>query len=903
MSATDQAPLAPPVASTPPPPPPPPVAANAGAAPAPLAQSPTSATAPLTQPAPIVPPPPQVEVPLTATAPAEPDATATSSKPAAKKVRDGSLDVMRAIAVSRVVVWHAFGTAIISWIVATMPIMFFVAGSLLARSLDRMSLRTLYRKRLKRLLVPYWFFGGTVLIVAQLAYLSEPSAARWVAPSRLFAWLFPIVDPTVSGWEGGWASSPMWYLRAYLWLLLASPVLRWAVKKAGSLSLLPAIALAGAIEVWIHNPMALQESTGLVPGQFAWMIGEFGLYAFFLMLGFMHNDGRLDGITKWVAAEWVLIGIAGAAIWWKYFPAPTGIVNHTFIGLLASGIAWVSLFLMVKPLMNQVTNNDIGGAIVHWFTARAMTIYLWHSPCIVISYWLLDRFSPDTSRIWVLAPTAILVVVAVALAGWVEDLSAGQPVRLWPRPNDSIMWSSFGLRSVSPGRSKGPLFAGVAMGVILMTTVASALVQNSSTGTAAAAVAADGASGDDLALPPAPSGKPAIADFGDGTAASSESDLDLPPAPSGKPAIADFGDNAAETSTTAESEGDLDLPPAPSGKPAIGDFGGDDGDSGESGEASGQTPSEAATSGDLDGVIAAWLAEKDVDGARVAIVAPGGELTSSVVGDAAIDDVVKITSVTKTMTASIILGLVEEGRIDLDAPLPSIEAVPDFPYTDQFTVRQLLMHTSGLTPYQSATGYDPTRPLTPEEAVAMSGQTELDWAPGTARGYSNSGFLLLGLIAEQITGQEYDDLVADRVATVGLPTMSLDTNPVGGWIGDSAGGLQSSVVDLARWGSALYQERTVVSSQSIDQMIDVSNEFRSGLGSFPVCPCGVDDDGAVWVTSIGHNGGEASVQYSPTDGHVIAISLTESFWTPSLSEADLYELFAAVRATTSPSSG
>ena len=270
-------------------------------------------------------------------------------------------------------------------------------------------------------------------------------------------------------------------------------------------------------------------------------------------------------------------------------------------------------------------------------------------------------------------------------------------------------------------------------------------------------------------------------------------------------------------------------------------------------------------------------------------------MTTAAIGDVTLDDVVPITSTTKTMTASIILDLVDRDLLDLDAPLPEVAAVPDFPYNDRITIRQLLMHTSGLVPYQSATGYDQTRYLTNVEAVTMSGNTPLEWEPGTARGYSNSGFLLLGLIAEQVTGRSYADLVAERTEALGLTTMQVDENQVGGWVGSSAGGLEASVVDLARWGSALFQQDLVLSAEMVAEMTDVSNDFRAGLGAFPVCPCSVADDGTPSVTSIGHNGGEVSVQYSPSDDLVVAVSLTESLWTDELNEQDVYELLAAIR--------
>ena len=833
---------------------------------------------------------PSPAAPADATVAAAPAATPTTTAPSKRRrgKRDDSLDVMRTVALVRVVVWHAFGIAFISWVVATMPIMFFVAGSLLAGSLDRMRVRDMYRKRLKRLLVPYWFFGGTVLLVAQLAYLMDPTAVRLVEPSHVFAWIFPVVDPSVSLWEGGWASSPMWYLRVYLWLLLLSPVLRWAVKRFGSLALLPSVAVAAVMEMWLHHPTAVQDSTGMVPSTASWMLGETALFSFFLMLGFLHHDGAFERLTTWAAAEWMLIGAVGTFLWWAVFPAPTGVINHSFIGLLASGVGWIALFLVAKPWLLGVTDNDIGKAIVYWFTARAMSVYLWHSPAIAVSYWLMGGLAPDAGRIWVLVPTAALTVFAVVAFGWIEDVASGQPARLWPRPKDSVMWRWPG--AMPWGQRRGTaVLSGLALGLLAATTFGAAAVHRSGADSTASAAGAALAPADDSPLPPPPSGSPAIADFGDSTA-----DAALPPPPSGSPDIADFGTtDAAESGSAASGSGDAALPPPPSGSPDIADFG-----STEAAETAmpAETATVAAASGDLDTVISDWLTVHDVDGARVAVVDSTGTMTTAAIGEVGIDDTVPITSTTKTMTSSIILDLVDEGLLDLDGPLPAVDAVPDFPYNDQLTIRQLLMHTSGLVAYQSATGYDQTQYITPIEAVAMAGNTALEWEPGAARGYSNSGFLLLGMIAEQVTGRTYADLVAERTEALGLTTMQLDETAVGGWVGSSAGGLEASVVDLASWGSALFQRDLVLSPAMLAEMTDVSNDVRAGLGAFPVCPCSVAEDGTPQVTSIGHNGGEVSLQYSPSDDVVVAVSLTESLWTDELNEQDVYELMASIRA-------
>ena len=136
-----------------------------------------------------------VTAPAESTTP-EPPASLESAVPAKPKVRDGFLDTVRTIALGRVIVWHAFGIPWISWLVATMPMMFFIAGSLLASTLDRKPIGVMYRSRLKRLLVPYWFFSACVLAFLAMVHLANPTAATVIRLDQILPWVFPFTDPT-----------------------------------------------------------------------------------------------------------------------------------------------------------------------------------------------------------------------------------------------------------------------------------------------------------------------------------------------------------------------------------------------------------------------------------------------------------------------------------------------------------------------------------------------------------------------------------------------------------------------------------------------------------------------------------------------------------------------------------
>src|SRR5206468_2103994 len=100
-----------------------------------------------------------------------------------------------------------------------------------------------------------------------------------------------------------------------------------------------------------------------------------------------------------------------------------------------------------------------------------------------------------------------------------------------------------------------------------------------------------------------------------------------------------------------------------------------------------------------------------------------------------------IESITKTFTAALVWRAVDKGLINLDAPLTSLPAVPEFGYL-QLTPRQLLTHSTGLVNYRDAPGYDASID-TPRKALALSAAQPLKFTPGTSSEYSSSNYLVL----------------------------------------------------------------------------------------------------------------------------------------------------------------
>jgi CubicO group peptidase (beta-lactamase class C family) len=118
--------------------------------------------------------------------------------------------------------------------------------------------------------------------------------------------------------------------------------------------------------------------------------------------------------------------------------------------------------------------------------------------------------------------------------------------------------------------------------------------------------------------------------------------------------------------------------------------------------------------------------------------------------------VFNIASVTKTFTAALILKLQEQHKLSVTDALDKY--YPGYPNGEKITIHQLLTHTSGVHNYLEDKAFqaiDQTKPLSLEEMIVFFKSKPLDFEPGTAFHYSNSGYTLLGYIIERVTGLTY----------------------------------------------------------------------------------------------------------------------------------------------------
>jgi D-alanyl-D-alanine carboxypeptidase len=187
----------------------------------------------------------------------------------------------------------------------------------------------------------------------------------------------------------------------------------------------------------------------------------------------------------------------------------------------------------------------------------------------------------------------------------------------------------------------------------------------------------------------------------------------------------------------------------------------------------------------LESKINQVMKDNVIPGAVVLIRSPQGDWTKTfgtgVLGEnkpITVDDHFRIGSNTKTMTSTVILQLVQEGKLALADPVSKY--VPGVPNGDQITIAQLSEMRSGLytysaDPQENATlDREPGKVWTPDELLKIAFSHPVDFAPGAQYEYSNTNIILLGVIIEKLTGMSASEAFKQRIfEPLGLKNTSM----------------------------------------------------------------------------------------------------------------------------------
>ena len=251
----------------------------------------------------------------------------------------------------------------------------------------------------------------------------------------------------------------------------------------------------------------------------------------------------------------------------------------------------------------------------------------------------------------------------------------------------------------------------------------------------------------------------------------------------------------------------------------------------------------------VDAIVQQLMAKRHIPGVSVAVVKDGKVVMAKGYGLASVelgvpataDTVYQLASVTKTFTATAVMMLAREGKLSLDDKIT--ERLPDLPEAwHDVTVRHLLSHTSGIKSYTSVKDFHKAtrKDFARREILDLVAKEPLEFKPGAKWNYSNTGYFLLGMLIEKISGKTYGEFMAERVfkplgmtRTRANDLRDIVSNRAQGYEWDgkelkngeyvspsqpfAAGMLLSSVNDLVKWDTALTGH-TLIDAQSLERM-------------------------------------------------------------------------------------
>lgn len=210
----------------------------------------------------------------------------------------------------------------------------------------------------------------------------------------------------------------------------------------------------------------------------------------------------------------------------------------------------------------------------------------------------------------------------------------------------------------------------------------------------------------------------------------------------------------------------------------------------------------------------------------------------------------RLGSITKQFTATLILQLVEQGKLKLDDPVSKYYT--DAPKTwEKVTIHNLLNHTSGIPSYTGLPNFfvtGSTLPLTPAQIVKLTQDMPLEFEPGVKFKYDNTGYILLGYVIEKVTGKPYADnlrqsifdplgmkdtgydvfsvILKHRASGYGMKGSDMINSPyLDMTLPYAAGSLYSTVDDLSTWDQSLYTDK-LLTADSKKKM------FTPGLSNY-----------------------------------------------------------------------
>ncbi len=358
-------------------------------------------------------------------------------RPSEGAARLGLLDLMRTVALLRVVAYHVTGLDPLSMI-ASIPIIFFVAGALYARSMERRRGLIVIRDRYRRILPSLFAYAAMLMVLygalglLTSSWSSVTDAQGWITELGVYDSLrlfVPVLSGEAPVGPGSpedpvfWTWTALWYVHTHLLLALVGPLLVLAYRRwrrgtlvvVGALWLLDAVGSAGN-----SNTMT---------------------FTLCFVAGFAFTDGTLLEVSRrTLKIATVVLAVLGVA----FVPlAPSLAINMWAPSLLPIGVAWLTLCLAYREVLEEVAAGRRFRPLIAFVNRRALTIYLWSLLGVYLSrIW----FPPNGSVLQLvgiasvsIAITTLVTLAACIAVGWIEDVAGRRSPQWWPTASARVV--------------------------------------------------------------------------------------------------------------------------------------------------------------------------------------------------------------------------------------------------------------------------------------------------------------------------------------------------------------------------------------------------------------------------------------------------------------------------------
>ncbi len=348
--------------------------------------------------------------------------TSDTAPVAAVTGRERWLDLLKVAALARVIASDVGAPAYLSLFPAW-GVLFGIGGSMMARSAQHEPEVDVMGHRLRRVLVPLWAFGIVAVPLMLWQGWGTATDENTFYVANLVFWIFPFLDPPGSTAAVA-VTGGLWYIRACLWFVLLTPLLRAGLRRSPLVAMLVPLVVVG-LDVWLNWDLSSGGGTGAA-------LMDFCIYAPCWMVGMAHRDGTLRRIHPALLGALAIAALAGGALWTKLHVPGLGIDESPLSAALIS-VGAVIVLLSVSPLMAWLDRLPVLRGLLGLITGRALTIYLCYPVAIVAAPLVAARLGLGTDARTLTFTAVGLTLLGVLAVGWVEDLAARRRLGLLPR--------------------------------------------------------------------------------------------------------------------------------------------------------------------------------------------------------------------------------------------------------------------------------------------------------------------------------------------------------------------------------------------------------------------------------------------------------------------------------------